>query len=76
MTPTLPSPADAPTCACGHTRDHPLVEAEPVQGTLGFLLGVMLGMSGIRPRTIRFRCSHCGQVIEESTDPEVLERHR
>lgn len=29
-----------------------------------------------RPRRITFRCGHCREVIETTSDPAVLEAHR
>jgi len=76
--PQTPDPRSEalPTCRCGHTREHAAVEAEPVYGGFVFLLGVMFGMGGSKPKSVRFRCTQCHEVIEESTAPEVWKRKR
>lgn len=68
---TQDAPEALPTCRCGHTREHEAVEAEPVYGGFTFLLGVMLGLGGSKPKSVKFRCTQCHEVIEESSDPAV-----
>lgn len=64
-----------PTCRCGHTKDHPLVTAEPKYSLFHFCMGLFMGSSLGDPKSVRFQCSRCGDVIEESTDPELRATH-
>ena len=68
---------DAPptTCRCGHTIDHVLVIPEANYAMFNYLLGVFMGVSAGLPKSIRFTCQLCGEVIEESTDREVILAH-
>ncbi|MGC4122341.1 MAG: hypothetical protein QM765_48720 [Myxococcales bacterium] len=61
------------TCRCGHDRRHPAVSGEPSYSVLGWL-GVFMGAT-MRPAIVRFRCSSCDAVFDESTDPKELEAH-
>ncbi len=65
--------ATAPTCRCGHTRDHKKVTAETEHGVLGYVR-LMIGGTPM-PKRVHFRCRDCGQVIETSEDPAVLAQY-
>jgi hypothetical protein len=62
-----------PTCRCGHDRHHKKVSAEAEHGVLGYAR-LIIGGTPI-PKLVRFRCRDCGQVIEETDDPEVRRQH-
>ena len=70
-----PTTTQPRTCRCGHTRDHKWVSAEPQYSLFHLVMGVFMGVSGGHPRSIRFRCLRCGQTIEESTDPAVIQAY-
>ncbi|HMB93794.1 MAG TPA: hypothetical protein VKP65_23275 [Rhodothermales bacterium] len=63
------------TCRCGHTVDHVLVAPEAHYPLFNYLLGVFMGVSAGLPKSIRYTCHQCGEVIEESTDPDVIRAH-
>jgi hypothetical protein len=63
-----------PKCKCGHTRDHNLVSAKTKYGTSGWL-ALSLAYSA-KPVEVIFQCQKCGQIIETSRDPEILEKYR
>jgi hypothetical protein len=57
-------------CSCGHDRDHYMVEPVPEYSTSGWLT-VIFGISTI-PKRIKYRCCCCKEIIDETTDPEIL----
>jgi hypothetical protein len=63
------------TCRCGHTVDHILVSPEAHYSMFNYLLGVFMGVSAGLPKSIRFTCHQCGEVLEESTDHDVIMEH-
>ncbi len=69
------NPADErPRCRCGHDRDHYMVSPVAHYTFVGWCL-VIFGISA--PMThMEFRCRQCDQVIESTTDREVMESYR
>lgn len=61
------SDTDLPTCRCGHTRASFWVSPEAQYPSFNYWSGVFLGLSMGRPKSIRFTCRKCGDVLEEST---------
>lgn len=66
----------APTCRCGYTRQHPLVTSEARYSMFHYVLGIFMGVSGGEPKSVQYRCSRCGTLIEESTAREDIIAHR
>jgi hypothetical protein len=66
--------AALPTCSCGHDRYHPRVHAEMKYGVAAWTL--LFQGSSARPRAITFRCGRCGEAIETTREPHVLEQFR
>jgi len=64
------------TCRCGHARGSFWISAEPNFPFWRYMMGIFVGLGGGPPRSIRFRCRKCGQVIQESKDPEDIRRYR
>lgn len=58
---------DLPTCGCGHTRASFWVSPEAQYPSFNYWSGVFLGLSMGHPKSIRFTCRQCGEVLEEST---------
>jgi hypothetical protein len=61
-------------CSCGHTREHRLVSAKTKYSTSGWL-ALSLAFSS-KPVEVIFQCQKCGEIIESSRDPELLEKFR
>ena len=63
-----------PVCSCGHDRDHPRVTAHASYS----MLGAMYFLTGITgpPKEIRYQCGDCGEIIETTREPEVLQSYR
>lgn len=65
---------DLPQCKCGFTREDVTrsvhVQAKPEYNGIGWCL-LLFGITA-RPSLVRFVCTQCNQLIEESTDPAVL----
>ncbi len=61
------------TCRCGHGRDHKLVIVDADHGVLGYVR-LMIGGTPI-PRKVKFRCSRCGEVFDESEELAVRQLH-
>ena len=64
------------TCPCGHDRDHFWVSPQAKYSTMGFILGVFMGVSGMNPKSIRFRCRQCGHVVEERSDAASIRKYK
>lgn len=73
----IPEQSSLPRCACGHTREdvgksvH--VSASSEYSPWGWFL-ILFGITA-KPSSVRFVCSQCRQIIEESTDPDVLKKY-
>jgi hypothetical protein len=61
-------------CKCGHTIDDDFVTAKSRYNKWGWLL-LSLAYSA-KPVEIIFQCQKCGEIIEKSTDREVIEKYR
>ncbi|MGA2668176.1 MAG: hypothetical protein ABSF32_04585 [Ignavibacteria bacterium] len=62
------------TCSCGHMKDNPLVSAKTKYGRWGWLL-LSIGISP-KPVEIIYQCQKCGEIVETSKDPVLLEKYR
>lgn len=61
------------TCACGHTRAHPLVEEQPEYTLWGWILLSMFGITP-KPDHIVYRCTICRKSLGTTRDPAALAR--
>ena len=64
------------TCPCGHDRDHFWVSPQARYSAMGFILGVFMGVSGMDPKSIRFRCRQCGHIVEERSDASSIRKYK
>lgn len=72
---TCPLLADCPVIAMGaNAREHPWVKARASYSTLGAIF--FLGGVTAPPKKVNFLCTRCGQVVDRSSDHEVLDAHR
>ncbi|GAB5517916.1 MAG: hypothetical protein RhofKO_01670 [Rhodothermales bacterium] len=69
------SDTDLPTCRCGHTRESFWVSPEAQYPKFNYWSGVFLGLSMGHPKSIRFTCRKCGEVLEESTQEADILRY-
>jgi hypothetical protein len=69
-----PSALQEPTCSCGHTRTHELVTPDVRYSLFG--LFYFLGGITAPPKEVVFRCKKCGEVLERSRDPHLLNHFR
>ena len=75
LTPTAPAKAiSTPVGAEEYYRDHPLVVTEARYSAWGWFL--FLVDVTPRPKEIIFRHAQTGEILERSTDPEVMEKYR
>jgi hypothetical protein len=65
--------ASPPRCPCGYDASHYMVSAIGNHSVLGWLL-IMFGI-GVPATRMIFRCRVCDQVIDVTTDPEVMEQN-
>ena len=68
--------AKQPACRCGHTKDHFWVSPQARYSLYGFVMGVFMGLSGTMPKSIRFVCRKCGQIVEERYDKASIKAYR
>ncbi len=61
------------TCRCGHDRDHYMVTVDKEYSAGGWFT-VLFGISTV-PSKVKLRCTLCGEVLEELTDPAALKKH-
>ena len=66
--------SENPTCKCGHTKNHPMVSVKTKYNKSGWLV-LSLAFSA-KPTKIIYQCQKCGEIIETSNDPELLEKYR
>ena len=62
------------TCKCGHSKDDPLVSVKTRYNKSGWL-ALLLAFSS-KPLEIIYQCQKCGEIIETSHDPQLLEKYR
>lgn len=74
--PSITSSKKGKTCRCGHERDDFWVSPQARYSLYGFVMGVFMGLSGTLPRSIRFKCRKCGEVIEERYDKASIKAYR
>ena len=63
-------------CSCGQDMKSVWVSPHPVRKRHKFWYGVFWGISGGRPDRIEWKCRLCGDVLAQSTDPELIIRYR
>lgn len=63
-----------PKCSCGHTINDPMVSAKTKYSSWGWFL-LSMAFSAM-PKEVIFQCQKCGEIIETSSDPEILEKYR
>ncbi|RPI18695.1 MAG: hypothetical protein EHM58_04305 [Ignavibacteriae bacterium] len=61
-------------CSCGHTIDDPMIVAKTKYSKWGWFL-LSMAFSAM-PKEVVFQCQQCGDIIDTSTDPDVLEKYR
>lgn len=71
--PLDPSEAVLPTCSCGHDRNHYMVSPKCSYSGWGWFWVTVMGVSKTPIKAV-FRCRRCGEIIEETDDPVVLEK--
>ncbi|TNE47101.1 MAG: hypothetical protein EP343_21415 [Deltaproteobacteria bacterium] len=66
-----------PSCACGHTREDLGKSVDVSMRNDYNLIGWALIVFGItaRPINVKWYCSRCSQVIDETSDPDDLYRY-
>jgi hypothetical protein len=62
-----------PTCSCGHDRNHYMVSPKCSYSGWGWFWVTVMGVSKTPVKAV-FRCRKCGEIIEETDDPAVLEK--
>jgi len=62
------------TCKCGYDINHPNIVHKCQYTKFGWFLLTILGMSA-KPKKVSFVCSQCNEVIDESTDPNLLKEY-
>ena len=62
------------TCKCGYDINHPKIVHKCQYTKFGWFLLTILGMSA-KPKKVLFVCSECNEVIDESTDPNLLKEY-
>lgn len=66
-------PDQRPRCKCGHDRTHYMVTPDGKYSGMGWFW-VLFGVT-TRPVRIEYRCRRCGEVFDETTDPQELADH-
>lgn len=60
-------------CRCGYDRHHPFVVRRNQYSKWGWL-GLLTGIT-VRPILVRYECTKCGEIFDETDDPAELERY-
>lgn len=61
-------------CSCGYTKDDNLVVPKTRYNKMG-LLWLSMAYSA-KPIEVVFQCEKCGEIIDRSDDPSVIEKYR
>lgn len=64
------TPIYTPTCNCGYTKKHPMVQPKGEYTAWGNFL-IMFGIS-YKPIKVKYECLKCKKVVEETTDERIL----
>ncbi len=59
--------------SCVHEHDAPNVRVESEYSMIGHLM-LITGISA-RPKLVRFRCTECKKVFDETSDPAVCGKY-
>ena len=63
-----------PKCSCGYTKSNPLITAKTRYTKMG-LIWLSMAYSA-KPIEVVFQCQNCGDIIDRTDDPEILEKYR
>jgi hypothetical protein len=61
-------------CSCGNTKTSPLITAKTRYSKMG-LFWLSMAYSA-KPIEVVFQCQTCGDIIDRTDDPEVIEKYR
>ncbi len=61
-------------CTCGYTKDDSMVSAKARYSKMG-LFWLSMAFSAM-PVEVIFQCQKCGEILERTDDPEILEKYR
>jgi len=64
--------SESPVCKCGFDRTHPYIEKKGRYSFLGWL--ALIAGASARPKSIYYQCRRCHTIIEETTDPAIIEK--
>ena len=61
-------------CKCGYTFGDPMIAPKTRYNKKGYFW-LSMGYSA-KPIEVVFQCQNCGEIIDSSTDEEVIEKYR
>ncbi|MCI0449618.1 MAG: hypothetical protein L0Y79_07510 [Chlorobi bacterium] len=62
------------TCKCGFKKGDRMITAK-TRYTKGGYFWLSMGFSA-KPTEVVFQCQQCGEIVDTSTDEEVIEKYR
>ncbi len=65
---------ETPRCSCGFTIGDQMITAKTRYSKMG-LLWLSMAYSA-KPIEVVFQCQKCGEIIDRTDDPEVIEKYR
>ena len=61
-------------CKCGFSIGNPMIMAKTRYTTGGYFL-LSIGFSS-KPTEVVFQCQQCGEIIDVSSDDDIIEKYR
>lgn len=61
-------------CKCGYILDDPMIVPKTKYNKKGYFW-LSMGYSA-KPIEVVFQCQNCGEILNSSTDEEVIEKYR
>jgi hypothetical protein len=61
-------------CLCGYTTGDPMITAKTRYSKMG-LFWLSMAYSA-KPIEVVFQCQNCGEIIDRTDDPEIIEKYR
>jgi hypothetical protein len=61
-------------CSCGYSVGDPMITAKTRYSKMG-LFWLSMAYSA-KPIEVVFQCQNCGEIIDRTDDPEIIEKYR
>lgn len=70
----IASPAEKSRCRCGFGKGHAQIHEKHRYSVWGWA-ALLTGITA-KPIAITYQCAQCGDIVDHTDDPEILNRNR